>query len=185
MEEYKFKKSTCERYDMNWGDGGWATITIDENGGVFNCQSDYGNYSYSWPNHGRETFKHFLIEISTSPDYLLGKVAERDWFNFDESLEKWKKEIINIRKSNECTRDEARDAWEFLYTLDDYSRSSDVVEKEIYESSEISAICPDEPYYVFDVDKDYSPQALAFANEIMTMFADILKKEIESTSKIA
>lgn len=51
-EKYTFKSSTCERYDIKLTDKfGVAIITIDENSGLFNAQSDYGSYSYSWSNH--------------------------------------------------------------------------------------------------------------------------------------
>jgi hypothetical protein len=94
MQEYIVTKSTCERYDLRWKNCGWAIITIDENGGVFNCQSDYGDYSYCWPHHSRESFKHFLCEINTG--YLLNKVAEEDFYDHDKCFESWKKEDINM-----------------------------------------------------------------------------------------
>jgi len=180
MEEYSFKKSTCERYDLRWGACGWATFTIDENGGLFNCQSDYGNYNYEWPNHGRESFKHFLIGITRIPDYLLGKVAKRDTFDYEKALKGWKLEIVQIRRERDCTKEQARDAWEVITDQGDYENSPDILLKEICESSAIGEIT-DDPWYVFEMDKEYSPQALAFANEVMPMFADILRKEIDAS----
>lgn len=45
MKEYTIEKSTCEKYTLRWARSGWAIFTIDENG-LFNCQSDYGDYQY-------------------------------------------------------------------------------------------------------------------------------------------
>jgi len=176
-EEYTFKKSTCERYDIRWGKYGWATITIDENGGLFNAQSDFGNYNYAWPKHGRESFKHFLIEITRSPDYVLRKIAKEDYFDFIKAEEKWKSKIIDIRKQGACTKEQARDAWVFIDELD-ASGSADFLQNEIYGSSEIYAMS-EEPWYDFEIELSYPPMALRFINEVMPMFADILRKEIE------
>ncbi|MFW9970258.1 MAG: hypothetical protein ACFFDF_08670 [Candidatus Odinarchaeota archaeon] len=85
--KYEIKKSMSERYDIRFGRCGWATITIDENGGLFNCQSDYGDYSYSWPRHGRKSFKHFLIEICKDKHYFLKKVANEDYFDYQKNKE--------------------------------------------------------------------------------------------------
>jgi hypothetical protein len=181
MEKYNFKKSTCERYDIRWGDFGWAIITIDENGGVFNAQSDYGNYSYSWPNHGRKSFKHFILELARDKSYFLGKVASNDYFYYDKSVKAWEKTIIDMRKSNgdyECTKEQAREMWDFLHSLDDYSSNAAIIQKEIYESNIIGEIF-DEPWYIFDTIHGFSPDAHAFADEVMPMFAEILKQEIK------
>ena len=75
--EYKVNKSVCERYDFRFDQWGWAKITIDERDGMFSAQSDYGTYAYSWPHHGRKSFKHFLIEIARDSHYFLKKVSSR------------------------------------------------------------------------------------------------------------
>lgn len=181
MEEYTFKKSTCERYDIRWKPYGWAIITIDENGGMFSAQSDFGNYAYSWPNHGRESFKHFILELARDSHYFLGKVAKENYFDSNKALDRWKSKIIEIRKDRDCTQEQARDAWDFINDLD-LSLSKDYLEVRMYESDAINAIC-EEPWYVFDMDLDYSPQANAFAYKVMPMFADILKEDLRELMK--
>lgn len=177
MEDYKFKKSTCERYDIRFGSYGWAIFTIDENGGLFHCQSDYGDYSYLWPKHGRKSFKHFLIEITRSTDYLLGKISRETHFDFDKCLRLWKKEIIKMRKEEEYSKEELREAWDFIENIDS-GMPCECVQNELYDSREISKICGGEPWYVFETDKDYPPSAVVFAKEVMPIFAEILKNEI-------
>lgn len=178
MEEYTFKKSTCERYDLRWKHNGWATFTIDENGGIFSVQSDFGNYNYAWPKNGRESFKHFLIEITRSPDYVLGKISKEDYFDPDKAEKKWKAKIIELRKDRECTKEQARDAWEFLVNDLNVDGSVDYLQSEIYGNSAIAALS-EEPWYEFEIDLDYPRMAVRFVNEVMPMFADILRKEIE------
>lgn len=176
--DYTFKKSTCERYDLRWGGCGWATIMIDENGGVFNAQSDYGDYSYSWPHHGRESFKHFILELAREGSYFLGKVSDISYFNHDETLKAWKKAIIEMRRDGECTREKAREAWDYLIDVaDECYGNATVLELKVYESHEVGSLCS-EPWYVFEVIKDYPPGAKCFAKEVLPMFAEILKKEL-------
>lgn len=178
VEPYTFKKSTCERYDIRWGKYGWATITIDENGGVFNAQSDFGNYAYAWPHHGRKSFKHYIVlDLARDDSYFLGKVAKETFFDENKALDQWISEVIKARKEKECTKEQARDAYDFLNELD-ISLSPDLLCERLYESKELGAIW-DEPWFIFEVDLEYSPQAKAFAQRVMPMFADILRKEIE------
>jgi hypothetical protein len=178
MKEFAYTKSTSERYDIKPKQGsGWGIFTIDEKGGMFHCQSDYGDYSYMWPNHGSKSFKHFLCEINAH--YLLNKVAERDCFNHEKSFKEWEKAILNMRKERDCTKEQARDAWYFIHHYLEDCNDISVCQSKLYESEAISAICPDEPWYMFPTDKDYSPQSLAFAHELWPMFIDVLTKEIE------
>ncbi|MDQ7095976.1 hypothetical protein REC12_20485 [Desulfosporosinus sp. PR] len=182
IEDYTYKKSVCERYDLRWKHNGWATFTIDENGGLFNAQSDFGNYSYAWPNHGRKSFKHFIVQdLARDPEYVLGKISKEDYFNLEKAENGWKARIIDIRKQDACTKKQARDAWEFINELD-LSGSVDYIQNEIYSSSEISAIS-EEPWYDFEIELDYPYMAVRFANEVMPMLADILRKEIEEKEK--
>jgi len=181
MDEYTVKKSVCERYDLRFRHE-WAFFTIDENSGLFSCSSSYGVYAYNWPNHGRKTFKHFLIEIARSPDYLLRKVSDDKYFDFDKCLRNWKKEIIKLRKniswSNEfLLKEDARELWDFIEDLDS-GMSCDYIQRQLYDHEIINKICGSEPWYMFETDKTYPPDAVIFANEVMPMFADFLKKEI-------
>lgn len=182
MADFTFKKSTCERYDIRWGQGGWATITIDENGGLFNAQSDYGSYAYAWPCHGRKSFKHYIVlDLVRDESDFLGKVAREDYFDGNKAIEQWLSEVIKIRKERDCTKEQARDAWDFINDLDT-SLSPDLLQERIYESREIGEICK-EPWYVFEINLEYSPMARVFARKVMPIFAAILKNEIEDRAK--
>jgi hypothetical protein len=176
MEGYTFKKSTCERYDIreknNWG---WAIVTIDENGGLFNAQSDYGNYSYSWPNHGRKSFKDFILELVKDKSYFLGKVADDNYYYKDETEEDFKREVIRARKEHELDENEARELWDEIISFD-YS-SKEYLENEIYSSDIVDKYYP-EPWYGFSVRKGCSPQAHAFCEKIMPILGEIIQKEI-------
>lgn len=176
MEEFTYTKSTSERYDIRPKSGyGWGIFIIDKNGGVFHCQSDYGDYSYRWPCHGRESLKHFLCEIDTQ--YLLNKVASRDYFDRDKAFESWKKTIIKLRREGDCTKQQARAAWDYIHSELEGCESYDVCCEKMW-SRAIQDIAGPEWWYTFELEKDYSPQALAFAHKLWPMFIDVLKREI-------
>lgn len=179
-----YKKSTCERYGIWWSRCGWAVITIDENGG-FNCQSDYGNYSYCWPHHGRESFKHFLIEVAKDPSYLLSKVSSRSYFNFDQSLKAWEKKLLKMQEDGDCTANHANEVMEFLRGLDEYSGSVQLVQMKILQSDIIASICDEEPLYFFETIMEYPADAMNFANVLMPMFSEILQKEMAEHGNFA
>ena len=177
-KEYSFRKSTCERYDIHWDRSGWAIITIDETGGMFNAQSDYGNYSYSWPHHGRKSFKHYIIlDLVKDPEYFLGKVSSETHFDFEQNLQSWKQTIIESRKKGSCSKEGARTAWNFVTGLEDYSGSYQAIQMLFLETKDLAEIS-DEPWYTFEISLDYPPMAKKFAKEVLPMFAEIINKEI-------
>ena len=184
MDKYSFKKTTCERYDIQLKDtyGGWAIITIDENGGLFNAHTDYGDYNYSWPNHGRKSFKHFIIELVRDKSYFLGKVSDDKYYYAERTEEAWKEEVIRARKEGELNEEDARELWDEIVGFD-YYVSSEGIQHQCYESD---IVCKHycEPWYQFDVVHGFSPQAHAFADIIMPILGEIIKKEISDLEKI-
>jgi len=175
---YTFTKSTCEKYTIQSKEWSYAIFIIDENGGIFSCQSDYGDYQYRWTNHGRKSFKHFLIEISKDPRYLLFKVSDENHFNFDKTIDDWHKIILKWRKSGKIEdKIKARDAYDFISDID--RSSADVVYNDLYNSHEMESIC-DCITDCFDVCMEYPHSAIAFSSEIMPVFAEILKNEIDT-----
>lgn len=182
MEQYNFNKSTCERYDIRLQDKyGWAIITIDKNGGIFNAQSDYGDYSYRWPYHGRKSFKHFILELVRDKSYFLGKVANDKYYYSDETEKAWKEKILRARREGDLNQDEARELWEEVTGFDFYT-SAEHIQYQCYESEIVSKYYYDD---AFDIVQGFSPQAHAFADIIMPIFGEIIKNEISRSEKIA
>lgn len=175
---FSVKKSVSERYDLRWEHCGWATIIIDEKDGSFNCQSDYGNYSYSWGCHGRKSFKHYIaMDLAKDTSYFLGKVSKPTYFNYEENLKQWKKTIIEYRRDWQCTKEEAREAWDFIIGLNEYSNSYHAIQMKIFETNALNGIS-EEPWYLFETILNYPPQAVMFAEKVLPMFAEVLKEEI-------
>ncbi|KFX55810.1 hypothetical protein FDC50_15020 [Clostridium botulinum] len=162
MEEYTCKKSTCEKYDIRFNRGEWAFITIDESTGLFQAHSSFGDYNYSWPYHGRKSFKHFILELADDPSYFLGKVAKDDYFYDDETKENWKKKIIEDRRENYLNKEQARELWNIVEEIEYYSAES--CQRELCDNSIVNELyC--EPWYNFEVVTGCSPQACFFAKK--------------------
>ena len=116
-EKFTFTKSKIEKYDIRWGCGEWAIFSIDENIGMMQCLSSFGCWGYAWPNHGRKTFKLFLLEMEKDWSYLLSKTSNKV-FDFDESIIYWKNDILELRRDGDCTKEQARKAFDVINRLE-------------------------------------------------------------------
>lgn len=100
--------------------GGWANITIREwtGGGSVDCQSDFGNFSYSWSAIGSVTFRWFLRTIDYS--YFMGKAHPKNgtMFDLDKTISRIKSDIIEARKDFRISAVEARQMWNDAADLD-------------------------------------------------------------------
>ena len=65
------KKHLAEQYVFS--EYPWCIFTISEATGTVDCQSDFGDYQYSWFKHGRESLKHFLAEDRSNFSYFEDK----------------------------------------------------------------------------------------------------------------
>ncbi len=68
--------TSFRRYNIPSVNGeGWAVVVLDLKDGYFSTVSDWGNYSYMWPNIGEGLdFRQFLC--STAPDSFWGKITQ-------------------------------------------------------------------------------------------------------------
>lgn len=148
------RKKACERYDVMPGGGyGWAIFLLSESGGVLSVLSDYGNWGYCWPNHGRQSFKHFLIEVDGSRDYIIDKFrGKRTDFDFDASVKLLRKKIgeayrdkrtLHYAGGRTKTFDKkmCKEAIDGIKWLDD-TRSSDDFGRQLYERTEFGFLDP-------------------------------------------
>ena len=174
------KKTTSEKYFMRFENSKctWASIVIDEQGS-FNVLSDNGNFGYSWPKHGRESFKHFLIEISRDPHYLLKKISDETYFDVEATEILWKKRVLQYRENGDLTKKEAREMWDELMEILNSGNGIEYTQVRAYDGplAKIS-----EPWYDFDIVNDYPFGARNFVEVIMPQFAEILKEEINQSN---
>ena len=137
-----------------------------------------GNFQYRWRNHGRKSFKHFILELARDSHYFLKKVSDRSYFDADETEKLWKQKVIEYRKDDYITKERARELWDDIEDLLGDVRDKTYVEMKVYKGTMFEGI--DEPWCDFEVVTDYPRGAKHFANVIMPEFAKIIKAESES-----
>lgn len=205
---FSHSKQLVEEYHMKAKQGfAWATITISHDGS-FSAQSDFGNFSYAWPRHGRDSFKHFLIEIIRGCEeypqgYFYDKIKSSDRENrvdMPTTLKNIKKLIIQARRDagvspftsgnmRECTAAEARDLWSELDELE--RRMDSIISQDLFYST--MSHMPELKNHIIHweafvenyddmIEYTYDTRALAFCKYILPAFRDILKKELEESN---
>lgn len=100
---------------------GWWKVFVDSQGAL-SIVSDYGNWGMHWSRGGigSDTVLQFLVRAGD--DYLMGKLARRDWFDLDRSKRLAREALIEARKelrrpisSKEIeSADAIRSAWDAL-----------------------------------------------------------------------
>lgn len=178
MTEYTFSKGTVEKYDIRWNRGEWAVFTIDNASGLMQCHSSYGDWGYAWPHHGRESFKHFILEMERDWHYLLRKVSE-PVFDFDESIKYWKEHIIKWRRGDNCTKEQARNAFDVVVGLEDDGIPDGSACAYILNDSVAISDLNMEFWELLDGVKTFSSQDMTFAKTIWPMLCDIIRKELK------
>ena len=177
VEDYTYSKGTVDKYDIQLNRGEWAVFTIDNTSGLMQCHSSFGDWSYAWPHHGRESFKHFILEMERDWHYLLKKVSELV-FDFDESIKYWKNHIIELRKDDSCTKEEARAAFDEIVSLDNNGpMDNGACAYILNDSTAISDADPDF-WELLDGKRLFSQQDMTFAKTIWPMLCDIIRKEL-------
>lgn len=181
------KKSTCERYDLRTGrPSEWAIILLAEAGGILSIQSDYGDWNHHWPHHGRPSFKHLLIELDNSRDYLIGKLGGHQTdFDFDESVKRLRRKIGELYKNKRRIHyrsrvevfdlERAKDALAAVEDLD-HTGSADDFARQVYDNSAIVGLETDE-YCEIIVKRD-SRSLLMFLERLWPLFVAELRREV-------
>ena len=94
MEKVSFSKKLVEQYELrNWWE--WAFITIDMIEVFFKLMPHLESLVTVGP-HGRETFKHFLIDLDY--DYLLNNISSETEVYENKTKENWIKSILQEYK---------------------------------------------------------------------------------------
>jgi hypothetical protein len=121
--------ATIETYRFWFEGSGWAFFQLDELTGTVAIHSDWGDFTHSWPRHGRKSLKHFLAE--GDEDYFARKFhyGIDDVFSPEKSLARIRAEIIDGRKTYRLDREEARELWDQAGDLENESSSDLFLER--------------------------------------------------------
>ena len=120
MATVEIRKCQLTEINVSTPDWGWARVLIEEDTGRVIVVSDYGEWSHCWWSIGNRTIFQFLNQLDSH--YMGGKFlgAGLRVRSEPKTYEKIKKHIIDNRKDNELTKDEARNEWDIVETCFEY-----------------------------------------------------------------
>lgn len=177
-DRFTIKKSSIEVYYIRpkGNSCGWADISIDEGekSGRLSISSDYGNWAYYWGACG-SSFKEFLISLDIS--YVSGKFGTGNYFDFEETIRTIKKDIIDSRKNGYSDKEEARELWNSMSDLQNYTHKEGFI-----------AACWNSPIMeLYDtgptIETQYEPGFKRFWETTWQSFISELKMEINKEIK--
>ncbi len=124
MEKHTVEEVTSITYKLRQKGGssaGWADITLREwkGGGSFNCQSDYGNYAYTWGAIGERTLRQFLCGLDM--DYFMKKAApggSYEDFSVAGSIKALRQRILDSRMDGRLDKITARLCWDDILDVE-------------------------------------------------------------------
>lgn len=171
------KNDDIERYDIRTGNGwDWAVVCISKTG-LFMVESSYGNYAHWWSNHGRETFKHFILELERDPHYVMSKFGRRDSFELEPTIKEMKRQLLEYRRQGNWTKEDTRYAYDTIKNELSEINSADLFIQQVYKDDLLK-----EFYQDFDslpIVYDYDIQLRGFMKHIFPIFVEEIKKELK------
>lgn len=172
----KVNKTTAERYDIRIGYD-WGTFIVDTDGSLL-INSSYGNWAYGWGNHGRESFKHFLIEMQKDISYLIMKLngGKKEYFKLEETIQEVKKDIITERKNFSISKEDARDLYNFVKEDLEETYDQTHFEVKIYESGLMDKVYFD--YHSIPLRTEVDPSLRRFIDLFWPVLISTLNQEL-------
>lgn len=144
---------------------GWGEFVIGSNG-FFAAVSDYGNYAFRWRNIavGLEV-RRFVIQLE--PDYLLSKIARRDEFDVEGTVQNIKGQICEERRRKDLTKEDARETW------DAADRITNSHEASIWYDDYASTVDVEGTYT-----QRYSLDSQDFAHKLFPRLKELIRREL-------
>lgn len=170
--KYLITKSTVECYKIRHESGMyWADITIDakERSGRIQIASDYGDYQYYWGACGLD-FKSFLSKLDIY--YTAGKMGASDWFDHDGTIRRFKVDVLEQRRSDSLTQEEARAIFDEIEELKDYDHKEEFI-AECFRKDNLMTFydyCP-------ELMKDITPQFKRFWKDLWPILLSEFENE--------
>lgn len=168
-------KEIATVYKMRFdGTHTWANITLMDDGpgrGSIQIQSDYGDFSYFWGAMGEgKDIRKFLISCKNDPDYLIGKMAKRDYYDQEASIAEVESFLRELHAQEPIKKfDEVLEQVKNMPAENQYRFYDDLMEIEVL-SDCLSDL---EPVM------DYDPQIKMFMERVFPKFIEILEAEIK------
>jgi hypothetical protein len=171
-------KSQAELYQVRSSKGSlaWGDITLicGKESVSFTATSDYGTFDYRWTHCGGEP-KAFLCKLDFQ--YAMKKLTGGKLYipNPNGYRKEIKEKIIEARKENYLTKEQAKTAWDEMLAIQDEYKKGEIFFNELYEHEFFEQVFGDCEGLPSSTEPDHC--AVDFWNEIWTPFIQELKKE--------
>lgn len=184
------RKGSIDSYHVS-NNGEHATICIGEwkrdrgDGEICHCgeiliHSSFGAFANTWTACG-SPFKQFLTKVEFH--YFMGKCLGANFMKYDgdATLNRFLKDIVSARREQRVGKDEAREAWDLFYGIQEsFQQSSDIM---CIEVGGIQSHLPTRLRHIADepwehIEKKPDVQATWFWKEIWPEFVAALKEEL-------
>lgn len=155
----------------------WGFFVVDEQVGLFNAQTSFGDFNHIWSHRGSQTLKQFLLDLDYS--YFMGKTHPTRGMVYDKaaSVKRMKERILQYRRERVIDLAEARaarEAIERIDTLDGDIGSEDVFLHLCYDDRDIYALMQGDFEGVAVKVRD--PQCEGFWTRLWPHFIDHISK---------
>lgn len=148
---------------------GWAEVLLCSTG-MFAVTSDYGDYAYAWRSHGTNDFRVFVANLANDTDYFMRKVGAGDKiYDGDATLKAVKRAIVEYRRSESWTKDEARREWDLLDLHNGLESREDFALW--YDDTRIECA-----YEL--VEMSFKPSLVTFANRVLPRLREAIRAEM-------
>lgn len=152
----------------------WAEVMIREDG-FFATVSGFGAYAYRWCAMGVDDARKFFLRIAKDPGYFATKFnyGRVDKVDYEASVERFKRELLRLRRHNEIDRSTAQHIWDNVVELhgDDWEGilrdSDDEFHKHFPEPWEFTVM-------------EQPSQAIDFCERIGPRLADAIRQQMQA-----
>lgn len=156
---------------------GFAEIVLCSSG-FFGAVSDWGNYAFAWRHFGPDDFRAFVMGLGES--YLSSKLGpqsgRQNQFDSEKSLRSIREHIIEARRANRLTKEQAREEWKLSAVLEDDQTLVGAVRwhdaTKLDDPSELLYYSP-------------SPDLVEFCRRVMPRLAEVLRAELQAEKAAA
>ena len=159
-------------YVPNIDGEGWGIFVLDSTG-FFSAVTDYGNCAFRWSSTGTKDFREFM---KGSPSYYINKLfGEGKEYQGDQTVEKIKRYIIECRREDSLTEEQARHEWDLmdqndnLYSISDFTR--------YYDSTNLDDVGE---FYTMG----YSASVMAFGKVLLPRLFEMIKDDLATEKNI-
>ncbi len=177
------RKKEVETYELKFNTGEIQEFTIDLNEWNFFSAGPFGDYVYrGWSPEKNRSFKEFLSK-GLAADYLLSKMSSEGFFDYGESLEKFKEGIKERLECEDITKDEHATLLEWFYYDFQFESKIDSAQQRFIDCPHTNSVLNNDNWIYMIPEGVYYPADVSFFKTIFREFQKVLSEELSNDAK--